>query len=179
MVAMLNRLHAANSAGSPGTTKTALQLTNRSRPVGGMFKPISQGNADRLATATSWFRSNRQPVESSNLSGSLVASLSLGKSQQRLQRICRAVEGAAGEADGIERSENEVAQQAWIRLSGQNAFALCIPDKLGSPGHMAPPQFARCGTCRITGKSGGEHGDRVVAQLVYRGGLEHWNLRQE
>src|ERR1035441_5827818 len=85
-----------------------------------------------------------------------------GKSQQRLKRIRRVVRGTAREADGVEGSKDEVAQQASIRLRGQNACALCIPDKLGPARHIAAPQFARGGTCRITGKGGGEYGDRVV-----------------
>src|SRR6185312_8167674 len=149
--------------------KTTLQLTNRSRLVGGMIISRACG---RLAAATSRFRSDGQPIESSSLSGGwFVASPSLGKSQQSLQRIRRVVGGPAGEADGIERSENEVAQQARIGLAGQNAFALCIGDKLGPPGHIGPPQLTSGGTRRITGKGGGEYGDRVVAQLVHRGGM--------
>jgi hypothetical protein len=84
---------------------------------------------------------DRQPIEDSNLSGSHVTSSSPGESEQRLKRIRRVVRGTARKADGIERSKDEVAQQASIRLRGQNACALCIPDELGRPGHIAAPQF--------------------------------------
>jgi hypothetical protein len=93
MVAMLSRLHAAHSAGSIGTIKNDAQLTNRSRLVGGMIISRACG---RLAATTSRFRSDGQPIESSSLSGWVIASPSLGKSQQRPQRIRRVVGGPAG-----------------------------------------------------------------------------------
>src|ERR1700693_6324898 len=111
-----------------------------------------------------------QPIEGSNLSASHVTSSSLGEPEQRLERIRCVIRGTARKADGVEGSKDEVAQQARIRLTGQNACALCIPDELVPPGHIAAPQFARGGTCRITGKIGGEDGDRIVAHLVYRSG---------
>jgi hypothetical protein len=69
-----------------------------------------------------------QPIEGWTLSGLFVASWILDQSEQRPQRIRGVTRGSTSEADGIERPKNEVAQQARIRFTGQNACTLCIPD---------------------------------------------------
>lgn len=75
-----------------------------------------------------------QPIENLDLSDLLVALTTTGKSQQRLKRIRRVVRRSACEADGVERSKDEVAQQTGIRFRRQNACTLGIRDKLGPPG---------------------------------------------
>src|SRR6478735_9191337 len=94
-------------------------------------------------------KTDGQPIEGSDLSGSHVTSPNVGETKQRLKRIRRVVRRTARKADGIEGSKDEVAQQASVRLRRQNACALCMPDKLSPPGHVAAPQFARGCTCRI------------------------------
>jgi hypothetical protein len=112
-----------------------------------------------------------QPIEALKLSGLFVASLIRGQPEQRPKRIRGVTRRSTSETDGIERSKNQVAQQARIRFTSQNACTLCIPDKLGPPGHIAAPQSARGCTGRITGKGRGEYGDVVVAQFMHGGGM--------
>jgi hypothetical protein len=125
-------------------------------------------------------KTDGQPIEGSDLSGSHVTSPSLGESEQRLKRIRRVVRRTARKADGIEGSKDEVAQQASIRLRRQNACALCMPDKLVLRRHMAAPQRAGADPAESAGRVG-EHGDRVVTHFVHRAGTAptNWNLREE
>ena len=150
-----------------GMSKT----TPTNPPLSTSWRRVHAEPPRSFAISTSRSELDGQPIEGSNLSGSYVTSSSLGEPEQRLKRIRRVIRGTARKADGVEGSKDEVAQQASIRLRGQNACTLCIPDKLGPSGHIAAPQFARGGTCRITGKIGGKDGDRIVAQLVYRSGM--------
>ena len=110
-------------------------------------------------------------VASVALAGSTFASLILSKSQQRLERVCNIVRGPACEAHGIKRPKDEVSQQARIRLTRKNAGALRIRDKLRPSRNVCSPEFADNSTRRIIGKGGCKHGDRVVTQLMYRGGV--------
>src|ERR1700721_2729530 len=105
------------------------------------------------------------------LSGLLVALAAAGKSGQCLKRIGGIICGPACEADGVESPKDEVAQQTRIWLRCQDACTLGIRDKLGPPGHIGLSQFSSGDAGRITGKGGSEYGDRVVAQLVHRGGM--------
>ena len=114
---------------------------------------------------------DRQPIEGSDLSGSFVAWSTFGESKQRLKRSRGVFGRSSREAYGVEGSKDQVPQQTRIGFRSENACALGIRDKLGPPGHIGLPQFSSDGTRRITWKGGGEHSDRVVAQLVHGGGV--------
>jgi hypothetical protein len=48
----------------------------------------------------------------------------------------------ACKAHGIERSQDEIAQQTRIRLRRKNASALGVNDKLRPSGNVGSPKFA-------------------------------------
>jgi hypothetical protein len=76
------------------------------------------------------------------LAGSTIASLTLSKSEQGLQRFSNVVRRLACEAHGIKRPKDEVSQQARIRLTRKNAGVLRIRDKLRPSRNICSPEFA-------------------------------------
>jgi hypothetical protein len=115
---------------------------------------------------------DRQPIEDSNLSGSHVTSSSPGESEQRLKRIRRVVRGTARKADGIERSKDEVAQQASIRLRGPERLRFVHPRRAGSTGTHSCAAVLRAAVPAESLGKGASHGDCVATQLMRRARFE-------
>ena len=80
------------------------------------------------------------------LAGSTIASLTLSKSEQGLQRLSNVVRRLAREAHSIKRPKDEVSQQPRIRLRRKNAGVLSIRDKLRPSGNVCSAEFTNDGT---------------------------------